>query len=329
MTYEFDQLREKTSSLPFWNELFAWETRDAISLDDWVLVDAWYRSRCLELPNSGHAMVPGLDMINHSASATAFYEESSKDSVELLVRPDCAVSSGDEVTISYGDEKSPSEMLFSYGFIDPENIRYQLTLQLEPLPDDPLAKAKLHVFGGPPTLTVCRTKEGIQWSSPMVYLMCLNEEDGLDFRLLQDPAGDRQLRVFWQDHDVTGRATEFETLIQDHPLCEVIKLRAATVIQEHVESQLAKLSGGPSGDQLEPLVEAGVLKAECIAAAEVLKTSESFLLAEALKSIEGEVRIRPILPDHATKASRHCRYLFGYRSHMSLLDRLKRCRIAR
>lgn len=247
-------------------------------------------------------MVPGLDMVNHSDKPTAFYEENNSGNVELLIRPGSHLPGGEEVTISYGDAKPASEMLFSYGFIDPSNIVDKLTLRLDPFPDDPLAKAKLHIFNGLPTLTVSRAnteqdgqqRSPAEWHSPFVYLMCLNEEDGLSFQLLQDTAGDRQLRLIWQEEDVTDQADDFQSLIQSHELCQVFKLRAVTVLYEKVKEQLASMSNGPADDQLEPLQAAGLLRAECIAAARMLKDVESKLLASALEALDHEVSYRPV-----------------------------------
>ncbi|KJK83085.1 hypothetical protein H634G_01213 [Metarhizium anisopliae BRIP 53293] len=299
---EFDTLREVSEDFPFWNE-FLWSGEE-VSLEDWVLVDAWYRSRCLELPRSGTAMVPGLDMVNHSSKATAYYEEDDHDNVVLLIRPGCPVRSGEEVTISYGDAKPASEMLFSYGFIDPNNIVDKLTLRLDPFPDDPLARAKLRISNSGPTLTISRKgTEGSQgassvvWRSPFVYLMCLNEEDGLSFQLLQDTSGHRQLRLFWQGEDVTDQADDFETLIQGHDLCPVFKLRAITVLHDKVGEQLTRISRGPSDDELEPLQAAGLLRAECIAAARILKDVESKLLGHALEALDNE-RTNLLANDH-------------------------------
>lgn len=294
LTSEFDTLRERSEVLPFWNEVL-WSST-GVRLDDWVLADAWYRSRCLELPRSGTAMVPGLDMVNHSGEATAYYEEDGNDDIVLLVRPGHQVISGQEITISYGDAKQASEMLFSYGFIDSENIVDKVTLRLDPFPDDPLAKAKLHVFHGPPTLMLSRkgTESGkeassAKWCSPFVWLMCLNEEDGLSFQLLQDTEGGRQLRLLWQGEDVTDRADDFETLIRHHELCQIFKLRAVAVLHEKVEEQLARINSGPSDDQLEPLQEAGLLRQDCITAAKMLKDVERNLLTSALEALDHEV----------------------------------------
>ncbi|KAM3507466.1 hypothetical protein MY11210_007133 [Beauveria gryllotalpidicola] len=289
---EFNTLRDTSADLPFWNRLL-WEA-DGAMLSDWFLVDAWYRSRCLELPQAGHAMVPALDMVNHSTTdATAYYEEEASGDVSLRIRPGISVAAGDEINISYGDRKSAAEMLFSYGFIDPGSKTRQLTLQLESFPDDPLAMAKQRVFGGAPVVTLRQTEgddttSGRMWKSDFAYLMGLNEEDGLDFRILQDDAGDRQLRVFWQEEDVTGRADDFETLLQDHSLHALFQLRAVTVVQNCAANQLEKLAAAPSGEQLEPLVAAGIINQEHVDLVSTLKDIERSVLEAVLENLEEE-----------------------------------------
>ncbi|KAF5534655.1 SET domain-containing protein [Fusarium phyllophilum] len=280
---EFDELIERSSALPFWNSFF-WE-REAVTINDWVLVDAWYRSRCLELPRSGHAMVPVLDMANHSHSQTAYYDEDDEDNIVLLSRPGMEMSVGDEVNISYG-EKSPAEMIFSYGFIDPESTVEELTLPLEPLADDPLAKAKLHIFRGSPTLKLSRSDGEISWQCSFVYLMCLNEEDGLEFRILQGTNGDRELRLFWQEEDATARANDFGDLIKDHPLCQIIRLRAVSVLHEVVTSHLMQLSSEISHDELEPLRRAGQIRDGRLQLAQKLRETEASVLGSAAIALD-------------------------------------------
>ncbi|KAK2609261.1 hypothetical protein QQS21_002196 [Conoideocrella luteorostrata] len=291
---EFDQLRERSEALPFWNSL--WWAEETIAAHDWILADAWYRSRCLDLPRSGNALVSAVDMVNHSSEPSAYYEEDDQGNAVLLLRPAISVAAGEEVTISYGAAKPASEMLFSYGFIDLANAVYTMTLPLDPFPDDPLSRAKTHVFGGLPALTLSQTEaEGdaeetvvVKWHAPFVYLMCINEEDGLSFQLLQDTEGGRQLRLLWQGDDVTDQANNFESLIQSHALCQVFKLRVATVLHQTVEDQLAKINSGPPNSQLELLQEAGVLRPECVAAANALKSVESKVLQGALNVLDHE-----------------------------------------
>ncbi|OHW94427.1 SET domain-containing protein, partial [Colletotrichum incanum] len=287
LTDEFDELREMSSSLPFWNELF-WES-DKVSLIDWARVDAWFRSRCLELPKSGEAMVPVLDLANHSSEANAYYEENSKDEVVLLLRPGCGVSSGEEMTISYGDAKSGAEMLFSYGFIDPASAADRITLPLTPLEDDPLGKAKLHIFEGPPTVQFVRTDGSISWESPFAYFMCLNEEDGLSFRVLQDTGGSRELKLFWQEYDVTTTTRAFNQHINGHPLAQIFRLRVVTVLQDLVAGQLERLATGMSLEDLdESLNEGGLVCGTCINAAATLRERETSLLEATMKALEDQ-----------------------------------------
>lgn len=268
---ELELVREKSADIVAWNDLL-WhgtvrgkevEDPSPVVFMDWIRLDALYRSRCLELPRSGESMVPCIDMINHAAEPSAYYEENSKDEVVLLPRPGAALAQGKEITISYGAGKSAAEMLFSYGFIDPSSTTDSLVLPLAPFPDDPLAKAKLVAFGQAPQIHVARGPpsqgagqaesdeqkqqeekdgdSGIHWTSPFVHLMCANEEDGLEFRILQQTDGAQQLCVFWQGEDVTERTGEFEVLVRQHPLAAIFRLRVVTVVQEALQTQLERL----------------------------------------------------------------------------------------
>lgn len=240
LTREFDDMREKSSDMEFWNAAF-WDA-NAIQLTDWYRVDAWYRSRVLELPRSGPSLVPCIDMANHSSQANAYYEETSDGDVVLLPRPGVDIANGMEITISYGSEKSPAEMLFSYGFLDPSSAVRTLTLPLSPFGDDPLGKAKVHIFEGSPSIQIKEVGDKNEWESPFAYLMCLNEEDGLGFQVMQSSDGGRELRLFWQDEDVTETIDSFETLISSHALCDVFRLRVTMVISQQVQEQLERLS---------------------------------------------------------------------------------------
>ncbi|KAJ3522396.1 hypothetical protein NM208_g12873 [Fusarium decemcellulare] len=311
LTNEFDELYEKSSGLAFWNSLL-WE-KETATIQDWILIDAWFRSRCLELPRAGDAMVPGLDMANHSHRPVAYYEENVKDDIVLLLRPGVEMTGGEEVTISYG-EKSPAEMLFSYGFIDPDSAVHELTLPLEALPDDPLGKAKVHMFKAPPTLKLSRSDGKVSWRSPFAYLMCLNEEDGLEFKVLQAQDGQRELKLFWQEEDVTARAHDFEALIGSHPLYQVFRLRVVAVLHEVVSTQLTHVRPEISHDQLEPLRRARVVREECIRAAETLREIEASVLESATEALEEQepLRIMACEPTHPEVLK------LGARSHTEL-----------
>lgn len=355
---EFDQLREQSSDIPFWQAAF-WERASGPELRHWFLVDAWYRSRCLDLPRYGPSMVPCIDMVNHSDKPNAYYEEApivpvtgDDVGVVLLLRPQQNVAALEEITISYsgskqddalgaGDSSSSglkpaSEMLFSYGFIDRHSTRHSLVLPFRPFPDDPLAKAKLHVFGAPgPRLEIERLNvddddesdddesdddDGneseakrkalgrVRWTCPFVHLMCVNEEDGIDFRLRQETDGSTQLRMFWQDEDITDRARDFETFAGRHELAPIFRLRVVTVLQEVIESQLERMQAvgaeedddsdeedGNDTDMADGADDAsshdeGTRSAVAKQAA-LLRDIESRILSAALEALEVEVSL--------------------------------------
>lgn len=283
LTHEFDAMREKSSAIECWDVLL-WDS-GAVHLTDWYLVDAWYRSRVLELPISGESMVPCVDMVNHSSQANSYYDENAKQEATLLLRPGHQISTGDEITISYGESKTAAEMLFSYGFIDPQSTAEGLTLPLDPMDDDPLAQAKLHIFGEQPTVKLRGTDERMQWESPFAYLMCVNEEDGLEFRVLQGTDGSRQLKVFWQEEDVTDSAKAFETLIEKHPHCAIFKLRVATVLAERLADQLEQLC---SSQALDSSSSAAIVapRPSCLESALLLREIETTILENALKALD-------------------------------------------
>ncbi|RYO83120.1 hypothetical protein DL766_004454 [Monosporascus sp. MC13-8B] len=281
LTKEFDAVRAKTESLPLWYEIFSVD--ESVTVCDWVWLDALYRSRSLELPRSGESLVPCLDLVNHSHQHTAYFEETNDHQVLLLLRNGAHISPGTEITINYGHKKSAAEMLFSYGFIDPHSTTKSISLPLELIDDDPLIKAKLHVFGATPTLEINEDNGVPRWSAPFVYLMCLNEEDGLEFRILQETDGSRHLRMFWQERDVTDAPGTFKGLINGHELQKVFELRAVTVIYEMVQQQLERLSTHGRDDSISESVRAVTMQA-----ANQLRNIETDLLKRAFQVLENE-----------------------------------------
>ena len=292
LTHEFDEMRERSSDIECWNAAF-WEG-GLIHLKDWFLVDAWYRSRVLELPRSGPSLVPCIDMANHSYDANAYYEENVKDEVILLLRPGSNIEEGTEITISYGSEKSAAEMLFSYGFIDESLTASSLRLPLDPLPDDPLGRAKTHIFRGPQTLEVKEVAGKMSLASSFAYLMILNEEDGLEFRVLQDKEGGRELKMFWRDDDVTDKSDTFEALISDHELCDVFRLRVNMVLYQRVQEQLDSLSCPFPPDSTET-PDAAIGDSPNAANARMLRSIEVELLEKVVTTLEDHVSSTPFL----------------------------------
>lgn len=281
---EYDHLQEIIENVPWCKK--SWRETEKFDLKDWILLDAWYRSRCLEVPNVGEVMIPCVDMVNHCAEANSYYEPTA-DGIALLLRPGVKLGMGEEITISYGNAKSEAEMLFSYGFIDKESTAKALTLNLAPTPEDPLGKAKVVAFAKPPVVQVVEDESGLHWDSPFVHFMCLNEEDGLEFRVLQETDGSQsQLKVFWQGLDVTDSTDNFESHIADHELKEIFELRGVSLIEGLVHQQLERLF--ESEDMIESLTST-TLAAQCQANALQLRRSETDLLQRLYAALDMQV----------------------------------------
>jgi hypothetical protein len=252
-----------------------------------------------ELPSIGECMVPVLDMVNHSSHPNAYYEHASSNGVSLLIRPDKLLEVGSEITISYGVSKSEAEMLFSYGFIDESSTNKSLALTLEPFPDDPLGKAKKAAFEGPPLLRIYVDQDEIKWECPFLYLMLLNEEDGLEFRMLQQTDGSRsQLKVFWQGSDKSDATETFESLISNHPLGDVFRLRAIALLQDRIRQQLERLYD--SEDEVDLVTDTSFVAPDRRSNAIFLRKSEKLTLEKAFGAADAQVSValgKPLITD--------------------------------
>lgn len=240
---EFTFLRDSTSPIS-WCQQFWWDAKTGgLKFDDWKQVDATYRSRALDLPGTGHAMVPYIDMANHASGedTVALYETDEDGNAVLLLRDGKSTNLGEEITITYGDEKGACEMLFSYGFIE-ETMKtaQELFLDLEIPGDDPLKIAKKAINNSAPGFRLFLEGGVIQWEGAFVWLICVNEEDGLGFSVLQTNDGERELKVNWKDSEMTD-ILELNTLLKADFLWDVFELRAVATLQTRVESQLCAL----------------------------------------------------------------------------------------
>ena len=99
---EFEFLRQATESVVWCQQCWWEEGPGRLTFDDWKYVDAAYRSRMVDLPQSGYAMVPCIDMVNHVAglAVKALYDADSDGNAILQLRPGKCLKAGEEVTIS-------------------------------------------------------------------------------------------------------------------------------------------------------------------------------------------------------------------------------------
>jgi hypothetical protein len=99
---EFELVRTATESIP-WCAKSWWDEDDGlVNFEDWMRIDAMYRSRALEFPGIGDCMLPCVDMANHaSGNATAaLYETDQEENGLLLLRDGRDIKDTGEVTIT-------------------------------------------------------------------------------------------------------------------------------------------------------------------------------------------------------------------------------------
>ena len=265
-----------------------------ISFDDWLQVDNWYRSRALEFPGIGDATVPCIDMANHaSGEATgALYECDSNGDAVLLLRDGKSFVQDDEITITYGDAKGACEMLFSYGFLESgmEDAR-EMFLSFDLPEDDPLARAKKHIAKTPPGFKIFHSAKDdskIDWHGPFLYLSIVNEEDGLDFRVLQSTDGERELKAFFKEDEITGGEEQLLSMLEKEDLWDVFQLRAVCLLQARVLQQIQTLE--QSADDLEKeFQDVVVAETPDVQAVRLLRRLERKLLDKAEQEFESTV----------------------------------------
>lgn len=99
---EFEHLRASTSNIPWCQRDWWSEETGQLRFEDWKIVDAMYRSRALDLPGTGHAMVPCVDMANHASGEMtgALYETDADGNAVLQLRRGQRLQKGDEVNIT-------------------------------------------------------------------------------------------------------------------------------------------------------------------------------------------------------------------------------------
>lgn len=290
---EFTLIGETTASID-WCKQYWWDTETgSLTFDDWKQVDAMYRSRALDLPGTGHSMVPCIDMANHASGddTTALYETDRDGNGILYLQNGRKVLVGDEITITYGDEKGACEMLFSYGFLEANmTSASELFLDLDIPEDDPLRIAKKAVSKEKTApgfrLFFQSQSHSIGWESPFVWLLCVNEEDGLEFKLLQNNEGERELQASWKEREIAEMSQLLEILKQE-PLWDVFHLRAISTLQARVEQQLFRLEG--SKGYITAILEAEGLERSNYDNAMRLRDLEETLLLHAYEDFEFKV----------------------------------------
>ncbi|KAK1001484.1 hypothetical protein LTR54_008380 [Friedmanniomyces endolithicus] len=206
----------------------------------------------------------------------------------LLLRDGKSVAKGDEVTITYGDEKGACEMMFSYGFLEPERQSAEtLFLSLGIPDDDPYRGAKMNFADCAPGVKLIDAGDGdIDWKGDFVWLLCVSEEDGLHFDLARTVDGEEEVHAFFGDHELMGGAQELHAVLGKTEMWDVYRLRAATILQQRVFEQMQILYGTQEEVEATMHGEGTDVRDRCYEQAMQLRKLEMELLNRAYEDFE-------------------------------------------
>ncbi|GAB7365592.1 hypothetical protein MBLNU230_g6663t1 [Neophaeotheca triangularis] len=247
---EYDFLCESAANTRWYRSV-----SEQLNFEDWLQVDAMYRSRALEYPGIGHCMVPCVDVANHASheATSAIYEKDDSGNAVLLLRDGKVLQEGEEVTITYGDEKGACEMLFSYGFLESGMPSAEtLFLDLNIPASDTQRAAKMQIADAAPGFKIIDAGDGeIDWTGSFVWLLCLTADDDLRFEIARTIDGEgveeENMTGFFKSHELTagehGGAARLQQLLSQDELWPVYRLRAVAILQQRVFEQLQTLVG--------------------------------------------------------------------------------------
>lgn len=173
----------------------------------------------------------------------------------------------------------------------------ELFLSLDIPGDDPLKGAKLATSDAAPGVRIFDKTEGTRWESDFVWLACVNEEDGLNFRILQTTDGGRELKVFWKDRELEN-IVQVKDLLQAENAWEVFQMRAVATIQSRVRDQLRLLYSTEDEVQHAEWGDGTGVREMPRKLAVRLRKLESELLERAYGQLEDEVRSVPLGSTH-------------------------------
>lgn len=162
-------------------------------------------------------------------------------------------------------------------------------LNLDIPDDDPLRPAKIFVSTAAPGFRIFDKAGGVDWESDFIWLVIINEEDGLDFRVKQTIDGRREIEALWKDERLDDMSKLREYLHGD-PLWDIYQLRATVLLQGRVEAQIEALQ--QTGDPQKDLT----MREGPYSLAKRLRTLELDMLERAMEAFENQVRKIPYIP---------------------------------
>lgn len=283
---EFAELKHKTQTWPFWKD-------DKLTFEDWRLIDAWCRSRSMELPTVGTSMVPVIDLANHSSRSNVQYDVNENGDVCLKLKAGAVIEAGEELFLNYGADKSASEMLFSYGFVEKTTL---FEFLIGHIPNSvkmpavvPGENEKLECWGrrfGTPMMTISGKKGSLELKCPFVYFLVLEEEHGMVLKEIEGDAVTHDFRAMWKGHDITDRLDELEILLKEVPQKEVLDIRAMFIYHALITHQMELMQEAEDFEAQFDLDTLSVEKQRIHKAASELRAIESTIIDAAMDIVQ-------------------------------------------
>ena len=176
-------------------------------------------------------------------------------------------------------------MAFSYGFIDEHTmLANSILLDLDLPKDDPLGEAKQVIANAVPSCLISEKNGHIEWESDFIWLICVNEEDGLRIGVQQTLLGEKELMAFWKEEELV-EVSALKDILQRDPKSELYKLRAVCILQDRVRLQLARLNeSGTLFKEEQRGIDAN--KANDPESAQKTDKNKSWAVAQQLRSLE-------------------------------------------
>jgi hypothetical protein len=264
-------------------------------------------------------MIPGMDLANHAAGdRTNAYYDRGEGTYHLWLMDDKEIKQGEEVYITYGDEKGACEslsriqieiirdangdaVLFSYGFLE-EQMESAETLFLSlDIPESDscrLAKRKIaNCAPGFKLMDISAQSDGdensdkaIDWSGDFIWLLCVDQDDGLEFKLARTVDGaDEEIQATFKGQELMEGASELRRQLAQSDLWDVYRLRAIVILQQRVFDQLQTLFSTQEDVEATPHGDTEDVRATPYQLALTLRRLEFELLDKAYEDFERQV----------------------------------------
>lgn len=185
-------------------------------------------------------------------------------------------------------------MIFSYGFLESDRTEEsQVLLDMRVPKDDPLDFAKNFMCSEMPGIRLsivsdAESSSHVSWDSPLVWLACVNEEDGLHIKEIMSHDGS-EFETSWKEETLTSPHHLRELLAAD-PSWDIFQLRAVVLLLEKIETHLshAREMNQIVGNLHEEMIQS-LFRPEIFSLISQLRKLEGTLLEKVVIDLEKQV----------------------------------------